>query len=93
MPQQFKNPANPRIHLETTAAEIMEATGQRLDCFVAGVRTGGTVRGVGTVLIKEIPDIRIAAVEPEGQPILFKGENGPHKIEGIGAGFVPDVLD
>jgi len=93
MPQQFKNPANPRIHLETTAAEIMGATGQRLDCFVAGVGTGGTVSGVGTVLKKEIPGIRIVAVEPEESPILSKGEKGPHRIEGIGAGFVPDVLD
>jgi cysteine synthase A len=93
MPQQFKNPANPIAHIENTAEEILVATENRLDCFVSGVGTGGTVTGVGQVLKKEIDGIRIVGVEPEESPVLSKGEKGPHKIQGIGAGFVPEVLD
>ncbi|MHA2152734.1 MAG: PLP-dependent cysteine synthase family protein, partial [Candidatus Thorarchaeota archaeon] len=93
IPQQFNNPANPIVHMETTAKEILEATEGQLDCFVSGVGTGGTVTGVGRVLKKEIRGIRIVAVEPEESPILSRGEKGPHKIQGIGAGFVPEVLD
>ncbi len=93
IPQQFQNPSNPRIHGETTAREILEATGGQLDCFVSGVGTGGTVTGVGQVLKKEIEGIHIVAVEPEESPMLSKGEKGPHKIQGIGAGFVPEVFD
>ncbi|MHA2234104.1 MAG: cysteine synthase A [Candidatus Thorarchaeota archaeon] len=93
IPQQFNNPANPIVHMETTAKEILEATEGQLDCFVSGVGTGGTVTGVGRVLKKEITGIRIVAVEPEESPILSRGEKGPHKIQGIGAGFVPEVLD
>ncbi|MHA2080036.1 MAG: cysteine synthase A [Candidatus Thorarchaeota archaeon] len=93
IPQQFRNPANPQIHIETTAKEILEATEGNLDCFVTGVGTGGTVTGVGQVLKKDIKGIRIVAVEPEESPMLSKGEKGPHKIQGIGAGFVPEVFD
>ncbi len=93
MPQQFENPANPQVHMRTTAAEIMGSTGGALDYFVAGVGTGGTITGVGTVLKREIPTIRIVAVEPEDSPVLSKGSKGAHKIQGIGAGFVPRVLN
>jgi cysteine synthase A len=94
MPQQFKNPANPEAHRRTTAPEIIAAMeGLTIDGFVAGVGTGGTITGVGEVLRKHNPAIRIAAVEPADSPILSGGEPGPHKIQGIGAGFVPEVLN
>ncbi|MFQ5351669.1 MAG: cysteine synthase A [Candidatus Binatia bacterium] len=92
MPQQFSNPANPAAHSETTATEIL-AQCPELDAFVAGVGTGGTVTGVGSVLRRERPDVEIVGVEPSCSPVLSGGEPGFHKIQGIGAGFVPDVLD
>jgi cysteine synthase A len=94
MPQQFKNPANPEIHRLTTGPEIIQAlAGVGIDGFVAGVGTGGTITGVGEVLKKHNPAIRITAVEPADSPILSGGQPGPHKIQGIGAGFIPDVLN
>lgn len=93
MPQQFKNPANPQAHREATAQEILTQFKDRLDAFVAGVGTGGTITGVGEALKKRLNQVKIVAVEPASSPVL-SGENpGPHKIQGIGAGFVPDVLN
>jgi len=93
MPQQFKNPANPAIHRETTAREILEATEGKVNAFVAGVGTGGTITGVGEVLKQNIENIKIVAVEPEKSPVLSGGQPGTHKVQGIGAGFLPEILN
>ena len=92
IPQQFKNPSNPEIHRKTTALEIWEDTDGQVDVLVAGVGTGGTITGVSDVIKKKKPEFRAIAVEPENSPVLSGGRPGPHKIQGIGAGFVPEVL-
>ena len=93
MPQQFRNEANPEMHRRTTAREILAVVGARLDALVAGVGTGGTITGTGEILKKSIPGMKVYAVEPEDSPVLSGGQPSPHRIQGIGAGFVPEILN
>ena len=93
IPQQFKNPANPEIHRRTTAEEIWQDTDGKVDILVGGVGTGGTITGVGEVIKARKPEFKVVAVEPEGSPVLSGGQKGPHLLQGIGPGFIPEVLN